>query len=68
MTATKRVNPEDLLGIAEVAEMAGVTRQAATNWRLRKGTGFPEPVLTLAMGPLFLRPAVEKWLKGRARP
>jgi hypothetical protein len=45
-----------LVGIAEIAELYGVTRQRASN--LARTTSFPRPVQTLRMGPVFSRRAV----------
>lgn len=54
--------PDDLVGIAEIAQIGNVTRQAVTNWRMRY-EGFPKPVQTLQSGPLFRREAVLEWIK-----
>ncbi len=59
---------ENLVGISEIAEMADVTRQAVSNWRLRYGD-FPKPAQVLQSGPVWHREIVEHWLKqkdGRA--
>lgn len=53
---------DDLVGVFEIAEMAGVTRQAVTNWRARS-RDFPEPVAGLHSGPVFRRSAIRKWLR-----
>ncbi len=55
---------DELLGVFEIAEMAGVSRQAVTNWRAR-ARDFPEPVAELHSGPVFRRSAVRRWLKRR---
>lgn len=54
----------DLVGIYEIAEMAGVSRQAVVNWRAR-APDFPAPVADLHSGPVFARDQVRKWLKRR---
>lgn len=54
----------DLVGIQEIAEMAGVTRAAVANWRTRFKE-FPAPVADLASGPVFQRSDVRRWLKKR---
>jgi len=51
-----------LVGVAEIAEFAKVTKQAVTNWRLRYDN-FPRPVQTLQSGPLWQRETVESWVK-----
>lgn len=56
----------DLVGINEIAEMAGVSRQAVTNWRAR-ATDFPNPVSELASGPIFRRSQIRSWLRRNKR-
>lgn len=51
----------DLVGLAEIAEMAGVSRQAVTNWTTRHGS-FPEPLARLAAGPVWQRADIAAWL------
>ena len=58
---------DELIGVFEIAEMAGVTRQAVTNWRTR-ARDFPSPVAELHSGPVFRRSAVRKWLKRKKVP
>ena len=48
------VETEQLMGIYEIAEMAGVTRAAVANWRTRF-RDFPTPVRELRSGPVFGR-------------
>jgi chromosome partitioning protein len=55
---------QDLVGIQEIAEMAGVTRSAVANWRTRFKK-FPVPIVELASGPVFQRSDVRRWLKKR---
>ena len=50
-----------LAGIAEIAELFGVSRHAAV--RYTKRADFPEPLDRLAAGPVWLRKDVEKWGK-----
>lgn len=49
------VNPDHLVGVAEVAAIMGVTRQAVSNWvnNLRHRDGFPEPIARVAATPLW---------------
>src|SRR5271165_6315120 len=56
----------DIVGINEIAAMAGVTSQAVTNWRSR-ATDFPRPLRELASGPIFRRSQVRAWLKRNNR-
>jgi prophage regulatory protein len=55
------VSPEDLVGIAEIAAMLGVTGRTAHNYSLR--LGFPEPYGRTAGGRVWLRADVEAWAK-----
>lgn len=57
---------QELLGIAEVAEIAGVTRQVVTNWRSRDAA-FPDPIAELSSGPVFDRAQVRSYLAHRRR-
>ena len=51
-----------LLGISDIAKLAGVTRGAVTNWRNRHDD-FPEPAEKLTSGPVFDRQEVADWLE-----
>lgn len=51
-----------LVGVAEIANIAQVSRQAVSNWRLRY-SNFPEPVQDLQSGPVWNREVVEAWVK-----
>jgi chromosome partitioning protein len=66
----KQIASDDLVGIAEIAQMAGVGPAAVANWRARR-RGFPEPIAELRAGPVFSRVAVRRWLrrqrKGKGR-
>lgn len=50
------------MGLSEIAEFAGVTRQAVANWRVRH-SGFPAPIAVLQNGPVWKREDVLLWLK-----
>jgi chromosome partitioning protein len=52
-----------LLGIAEIADFAKVTKQAVSNWRMRYDH-FPRPFQNLQSGPVWEREKVEAWVKG----
>lgn len=54
----------ELSGLSEVAEIAGVSRQAVVNWRARF-SDFPAPTAELASGPVWVREDIEKWLTNR---
>lgn len=51
----------DLVGINEIATMAGVSTQAVANWRVRS-SDFPQPLKELASGPVFRRTQIRAWL------
>jgi chromosome partitioning protein len=52
-----------LLGISEIADIAGVTKQAVSNWRMRYDH-FPRPIQDLQSGPVWDREKIETWIKG----
>ena len=56
----------DIVGINEIADMAGVTRQAVVNWRSR-AADFPRPLQELASGPVFRRAQIRAWLRRNNR-
>ena len=56
--------PSQYLGIQEIAEMAGVTASAVTNWRKRHAD-FPQAVSELKSGPVFEKRQIRQWLKMR---
>ena len=53
-----------LVGVAEIAEMLGVSKQVVGNWRTRKG-GFPAPMATLKSGPVWAADMVAAWAAGQ---
>lgn len=57
----------DLLGIHEIAELAGVTKAAVINWR-KRSTDFPKPIVELKSGPVFSSGQIQSWLKRRKIP
>ncbi len=56
------MSTDNLVGIAEVADLAGVTKQAVSNWRMRHDH-FPRPIQNLQSGPVWDRENVEAWVK-----
>lgn len=58
--------PDRLAGIAEIAEIAGSSRQAITNLRARD-EGFPAPLAELRSGPVFREADVRSYLMSRGR-
>ncbi|WP_028657255.1 helix-turn-helix transcriptional regulator [Nocardioides sp. J54] len=57
--------PEHLMGIAEIAELLGVTR--ARVHQLRQQGALPAPYDSLAMGPVWLRADIETWARETGR-
>lgn len=55
------------VGLFEIAEMAGVSRSAVANWRVRR-RDFPRPVINLKSGPVFRRDQVRRWLRKKKVP
>jgi chromosome partitioning protein len=53
---------DEMVGLAEIAQIAGVTPAAVSNWRSRS-SNFPKPVATLRAGPVFDRNHVRRWLR-----
>lgn len=62
LDAARRQNgkPLQLVGIAEIAEIAGVTPNTAASWRQRGR--LPEPLAVLKQGGVWSRADVEAWL------
>ncbi|MER8802245.1 Z1 domain-containing protein [Mesorhizobium sp. M0998] len=56
----------EIVGINEIAAMAGVSSQAVTNWRVRS-PDFPQPLSELASGPVFRKSQIRAWLKRNNR-
>lgn len=55
------MNPDVLAGLAEVAEICGVSKNMAVRYAKRQD--FPEPLDRLASGPVWRRADVEAWAK-----
>ncbi len=54
---------QELIGIAEIAELAQVGASAVSNWRTRSITDpFPKPLAKLRSGPVFDKAEVVAWL------
>lgn len=62
------MTPRDVRGLvspSDIAEMAGVSRAAVSNWRASERTEFPRPAGGSEARPLFDVAEVEEWLTGR---
>ncbi len=53
-----------LVGVAEIADLFGVSRQAASNWRERH-SDFPSPAASLKSGPVWELPDILAWADQR---
>lgn len=49
---------------SDIADIAGVSRGAVSNWR-KRAEDFPQAIAGTAAKPLFSRPEVTQWLEGR---
>jgi chromosome partitioning protein len=54
----------NLIGISEVAKVAGVSAAAVSNWRSRY-TDFPAPLVEMQSGPVFDKTQILDWLNRR---
>lgn len=59
----ERSNLPEFVGIAEISELAGTTRQRV--FQMTANRGFPFPVMELRSGRLWSRAAVETYLHNR---
>lgn len=57
--------PDRLMGVAEIAELLGLTRQRVH--QLRQLDDFPEPFTTLAVGAVWDGDVVETWARETGR-
>ncbi|MGD9966891.1 MAG: AAA family ATPase [Hyphomonadaceae bacterium] len=53
----------ELVGVTEIGALAGVTKQAVSNWRHRHDS-FPRPIQLLSTGPVWDKEAIVRWIKG----
>ena len=58
---------EKVIGVYEIAERAGVTTGAVTNWIRRYAGDFPKPVIVLQAGKFYDSDQVENWLRKRGK-
>ncbi len=53
---------DNLLGIAEIADLAGVSKQAVSNWCMRYDH-FPRPIQNLQSGSVWDREKIAAWVR-----
>jgi predicted DNA-binding transcriptional regulator AlpA len=63
VTETETVAVDELVGMAEIAKLIGVTAPAVRQYRAR-GI-LPEPLVTLAIGPIWRRSDIVAWQASR---
>lgn len=57
----RRIETEQLVGVREIANIAGVSAPAVNNW-IARHEDFPTPLARLQCGPVFYWPEVKQWL------
>jgi prophage regulatory protein len=57
---------EELVGVAEIALMFGITRQGVDKL-IRTRDDFPEPDATITAGRIWRRDAIEEWAGATGR-
>jgi len=62
----RAVESTHLAGVAEIAALYAVTRQAVSNWASRNAD-FPAPVVDLAAGPVYDITQVKAWCAAHGR-
>lgn len=60
------MKPENIVGIKEIAERAGVVPITVHKWRERP-VGFPQPAVHLSMGPVWDWTKVARWIERRQK-
>ena len=55
------MNHRELVGIAEIATMAGITRQQVDQWTKRK-RDMPLPLVSLRCGRVWDKSKIQAWL------
>jgi predicted DNA-binding transcriptional regulator AlpA len=58
--------PEDLVGVAEIAQMLDVSRQRVDRI-IKSAADFPPPLAELSAGRIWEKAAVEEWLSKNPR-
>lgn len=60
------VEASQLVGVAEIAQRCDVAKPTVCMWRDRHAS-FPQPVIQLRSGPLYLWPDVKAWRTAHVR-
>jgi len=59
-----KIETDDVLCIMEISEMLGVHSSAVSNWQ-KRDVGFPEPLVEMRIGKLWLRDDIIAWANER---
>lgn len=62
---TNLVDVHHLVGVAEIAEMLGLTKQRVN--QLSREPGFPPPEAVLSAGKIWRRDVIERWARKAGR-
>jgi predicted nucleic acid-binding protein len=63
---TSMSGDSDLVGVAEIAMRSGHPVSTIQSWR-RRHEGFPTPSASLASGPVWRWPSVDRWIRAEPR-
>ena len=69
LLVSPRVNTEDLIGAAEVAEILGLKHHNSVTTYVHRYEDFPKPVVDISQSRirLWLRQEIEEWAEERRR-
>jgi chromosome partitioning protein len=56
--------PQNLVGLSELADLFGMSKQTISNWRTKPD--FPDPVAELRSGPIWAFDSVKRWADANA--
>ncbi|SFL48595.1 chromosome partitioning protein [Lachnospiraceae bacterium KH1T2] len=57
---------QELVGLSEIAEIAGASNQTVSNWKKRY-EDFPEPIAQIKAGEFYDKDHIVKWLKRKGK-
>src|SRR5947209_5428179 len=61
------MSDDHLLGLSEVAELLGTSRQAVGNWRQRGHGSFAQPIAELKSGPIWRHDDIVGWANANGK-
>ena len=59
VTSSRTVKVDNIVGLTEIAERTGSSKQTVWSWTSREG--FPEPIARVSGRPVWNWPEVSKW-------